>query len=66
MNIKCKVKTMKSDLISSGIVEFAQQHKMNLIIISKSKVGTHAEKMHIESTTNGVLEHAKCSVLLIR
>ena len=64
--ISCKTKIKKTDQVSSCIVDFAKKEKIDLILISKTHVGTYAEKIYRESTTNGIIESAKCSVLLLR
>ena len=58
-------KIIKSDLESRSIIEYAKDEKVDLIVMSKSKVGTHAEKMYYNSTVDAVFKNAPCPFLYI-
>ena len=55
-----------ADLPSDCIVDYANNHKMNVIVISKSKLTTKLEKMHYNSTVENVLKKSPCSVLIVK
>ena len=58
-------KIIKSNLESHSIIEYAKDHQIDLIVMSKSKVGTHAEKMYYNSTVDAVFKNAPCPFLYI-
>lgn len=58
-------KIIKSDLESRSIIEYAKEQKVDLIVMSKSKLGTHAEKMYYNSTVDAVFKKAPCPFLYI-
>lgn len=58
-------KIIKSDLESRSIIEYAANQKMDLIVMSKSKIGTHAEKMYYNSTVDAVFKKTPCPLLYI-
>lgn len=58
-------KIIKSDLESHSIVEYATEHNIDLIVMSRSKVGTHAEKLYYNSTVDAVFKKSPCPFLYI-
>lgn len=58
-------KIIKSDLESRSIIEYAKSQDVDLIVMSKSKIGTHAEKMYYNSTVDAVFKKAPCPFLYI-
>lgn len=63
--ISSSSKIIKSDLESRSIIEFAKDQKVDLIVMSKSKLGTHAEKLYYNSTVDAVFKNAPCPFLYI-
>ncbi|WP_148680193.1 universal stress protein [Nitrosopumilus maritimus] len=58
-------KIIKSDLESKSIIEYAKDQNADLIVMSKSKIGTHAEKMYYNSTVDAVFKKTPCPFLYI-
>lgn len=65
-DVRIKSKTVKCDVISKKIVEYAKKEKVDIIVMSKNREGTVAEKMYHESTTEKVFEEAPCTFMNIR
>lgn len=63
--IPSRSKIIKSDLESRSIIDFAKDQKVDLIVMSKSKLGTHAEKLYYNSTVDAVFKNAPCPLLYI-
>ncbi|KFM20397.1 Universal stress protein [Marine Group I thaumarchaeote SCGC AAA799-P11] len=64
-DIPSSSKIIKSNLESHSIIEYAKEQKVDLIVMSKSKLGTHAEKMYYNSTVDAVFKKAPCPFLYI-
>ncbi|WP_316504200.1 universal stress protein [Nitrosopumilus sp.] len=47
------------------ILEFAKQHKVDLIIMTKTKITSRYEKQHYQSTIENVFRNAHCPILTI-
>ncbi|MCV0431191.1 universal stress protein [Nitrosopumilus sp.] len=58
-------KIIKSDLESQSIIEYAKKEKVDMIVMSRSKLSTHAEKMYYNSTVDAVFKNAPCPFLYI-
>ncbi|AFS81059.1 UspA domain-containing protein [Candidatus Nitrosopumilus koreensis AR1] len=58
-------KIIKSDLESRSIIEYARDQNVDLIVMSKSKMGTHAEKLYYNSTVDAVFNKTPCPLLYI-
>ena len=58
-------KIVKSDLESDSIVDYAKEQKVDLIVMSKTKLTTNAEKMYYISTVEAVFRKAPCPLLYI-
>ncbi|MHA7734041.1 universal stress protein [Nitrosopumilus sp. S6] len=65
LGISSSSKVIKSDLESRSIIEYAKDHNIDLIVMSKTKIGTHAEKMYYNSTVDAVFKNAPCPFLYI-
>lgn len=58
-------KIVKSDLESKTIVDYAKKEDVDLIIMSKSKLRTHAEKVYYNSTVEAVFKKTSIPFLYI-
>ena len=58
-------KIERGDYASEKILDFAQQHKIDLIILSKKKFSSHSEKFHYHSTVEAVSKNSDCAILII-
>ena len=56
---------VKSDLESKTIVEYAKKEDVDLIIMSKTKLGTNAEKLYYNSTVDAVFKKTSIPFLYI-
>ncbi|AJM92306.1 MULTISPECIES: universal stress protein [Nitrosopumilus] len=65
LGIQASSKIIKSDLESKSIIEFAKDQNVDLIVMSKSKIGTHAERLYYNSTVDAVFKKAPCPFLYI-
>jgi nucleotide-binding universal stress UspA family protein len=64
-DIPCESKIAKNGLASTRILEFAQHHDVDLIIMSKTKIFSHYEKQHHYSTVENVFRNAHCPILIL-
>lgn len=58
-------KIVKSDLESETIAEYAKKEDVDLIIMSKSKLRTHAERVYYNSTVENVFKKTSIPFLYI-
>lgn len=58
-------KIVKSDLESESIIDYAKSEKVDLIVMSKTKLTTNAEKMYYNSTVEAVFKNAPCPFLYV-
>ena len=58
-------KIVKSDLESKTIVEYAKKEDVDLIIMSKNKLKTHAEKVYYNSTVEAVFKKTSIPFLYL-
>lgn len=65
-NIDCKSKIVKSSLASTGILNFAKSHDVDLIIMSRTKLHTVGEKQSYWSTLENVFRNASCPLLILQ
>ena len=63
INIRSKI--IKSDLESKSIIDYAKKENIDVIIMSKSKLSTHAERVYYNSTVEAVFQKAPCMFLYI-
>ena len=63
LKISVKSKIIKCDVVSHQIIEQAKKEKADLIVMSKTKLSTNAEKMYLESTVETVFKNTPCSLL---
>ncbi len=58
-------KIVKSDLESKSIIYVAKKEKVDVIIMSKSKLSSHAERVYYNSTVEAVFQRAPCMFLYV-
>ena len=58
-------KIVKNGLASIKILEYAKQHDVDLIIMTKKKITNRYEKMHYQSTIENVFRNAHCPILVL-
>ena len=65
LGMKVSSKIVKSDLESQTIISQAKKEQTDLIIMSKSKLKTNAEKIYYNSTVEAVFKKTPCAFLYI-
>ncbi len=63
--VSCSSKIVKNGLASTKILEFANQHEVDLLIMTRTKLTSHYEKQHYHSTVENVLRNAHCPILIL-
>ena len=58
-------KIVKNGLASTKILEYAKQHDVDLIIMTKKKISSSYEKMHYQSTIENVFRNIHCAILIL-
>ena len=58
-------KIVKNGMASVKILEFAKQHDVDLIIMTKTKITSNYEKQHYQSTIENVFRNAHCPILIL-
>jgi nucleotide-binding universal stress UspA family protein len=58
-------KIVKNGMASVKILEFAKQHDVDLIIMTKTKISSRYEKQHYQSTIENVFRNAHCPILIL-
>ena len=58
-------KIVKNGWASTKILEFAKQHDVDLIIMTKTKLSSRYEKQHYQSTIENVFRNAHCPILIL-
>ena len=58
-------KIVKSDLESKSIIEYAKKSDIDVIVMSKSKTLTHAERVYYNSTVDAVFKKTPCLFLYV-
>lgn len=61
--ISISSKIVKSDLESKSIIEYAKKENVDVIIMSKSKLSSHAERVYYNSTVEAVFKKTPCMFL---
>jgi nucleotide-binding universal stress UspA family protein len=64
-DISCSSKIVKNGLASTKILEFAERHSVDLIIMTRTKITSHYEKQHYHSTVENVFRNAHCPILIL-
>ena len=63
--ISCNSKIVKNGLPSIRILEFAKQHKTDLIITTRTKLYSRIEKQHYQSTVENMFRNSPCPILIL-
>jgi nucleotide-binding universal stress UspA family protein len=58
-------KIAKNGMASVKILEFAKQHKADLIITTRTKFSSRYEKQHYHSTVENMFRNAPCPILIL-
>ena len=64
-DISCGSKIVKNKLVSTRILEFVKQHKIDLIIITRTKISSRIEKQHYQSTVENIFRNSPCPILIL-
>ncbi len=64
-DISCDSRIIKNGLASTRILEFAKQHKIDLIITTRTKLSSHIEKQHYHSTVENMFRNSPCPILIL-
>ena len=64
-NVSFSSKIVKNGLASTKILEFAKQHDVDLIIMTKTKLTSRYEKQHYQSTIENVFRNTHCPILIL-
>jgi nucleotide-binding universal stress UspA family protein len=64
-DISCNSKIVKNGLPSTIILEFAIQHKIDLIITTRTKLSSNFEKQHYHSTVENMFRNSPCPILIL-
>jgi len=63
--VQISSKIVKSDLESKSIIEYAKKENIDVIVMSKSKLLTHAERVYYNSTVDAVFQKTPCLFLYV-
>ena len=64
-NVKCESKVIRSSIASRGIISYAKEHDVDLIIMSKTRPHMHMERLHYWSTIENVFRNSPCPLLIL-
>jgi len=64
-DVSCGSKIAKNGLASAKILEFAERHNADLIIMTRTKHSSHYEKQHYHSTVENVFRNVHCPILIL-
>ena len=64
-NVPYSSKIAKNGLASTKILEYAKQHKVDLIITTRTKLSSSYEKQHYHSTVENMFRNAPCPILIL-
>lgn len=63
VSLNCKI--VKNNMASHAILEFAEKHNVDLIIMGKTKLVSHYEKMYYPSTIENVSKNFHGDILIL-
>ena len=63
--VSCDSKIIKNGIASTKILEFANQHNVDLIITTRTKLSSHYEKQHYHSTVENMFRNSPCPILIL-
>ena len=64
-NVACYSQIIKNGSPSIKILEFAKKHNIELIILTKTTLSSHYEKLHHHSTVENVSKNATCPIMVL-
>ena len=64
--IPVRTKVVKCDTASKAIVDYAKEHKIDLIAMTKTLPKSQSDKIYLEETTRNVFDNSPCSFLYLR
>ncbi len=64
--IKISSKIVKCEIVSKEIVDQSKKSKVDLVVMSKTKLSSEVEKIYYESTVDHVFKNLSCSFLHIK
>jgi len=64
--VKIYSKIVKCEIVSKEIVDQSRKNKVDLVVMSKSKLSSEVEKIYYESTVDHVFKNLTCSFLHIK
>jgi nucleotide-binding universal stress UspA family protein len=65
VGIKCKSKIVTGSMASKKILEYADKHDIDLVIMGKKKKLGHYENYYYNSTLGNVFANINCALLII-
>ena len=63
--VSMKSKIVKNGIAGEKILEFADKHDVDLIVMGKKKSPSHYERVHYHSTIEAVFRNAHCATLIV-
>lgn len=63
--VSCVSKIVKNGMPSIKILEFAKKHNTDLIVMTRTKLSSHYERLHHHSTVENVLANASCPIMIL-
>jgi len=64
-DVTCYSKIIKNGLPSIKILEFAKKHDTKLVVLTRTILSSHYEKLHHHSTVENVSRNATCPVMIL-
>lgn len=64
-DVQFNSRIVKNGMASVKILEFAKQHDVDLIMMTKTKISSSYEKQHYQSTIGNVFRNAQCPILIL-
>jgi len=64
-DVSCDSKVVKNGLASIKILEFAKQHDVDLIMMTRTRLSSHYEKQHYQSTIENVFRNTHCPIMIL-
>ena len=66
LDVPIQTKVVKCDIASKTIIDYAKEHKIDLIAMTKNRPKSSTDKIYLEETTRSVFDHSPCSFLYLR
>ena len=65
-NIPVRTKIVRCDIASKTIIDYAKEHEIDLIAMTRILPKSRADKIYLEETTRSVFDNSSCSFLYLR